>query len=144
MRGLTQDHTGNEAQRDHTPPPPGCTTDSLCWVMGRQQSPCPQEGTHTPCTVFYGCSNQPPHTWWLKMTQMYYLTIQFCGSEVQDGLPGLPSRRWQGCICFWKLWGRIHFLALSRIWRPPTLLAPGWLLALLLHPEIQQCRAGFL
>ena len=53
------------------------------------------------------------------------------------GLPGLKSRCQQSYVPFWRLLGRIHFIACSRFWKLPAFLVS---MALFVHLQNQQLQ----
>ena len=51
-------------------------------------------------------------------TWIYYLTVSKVRNPIQTGLAGLKSRSLQGCLPFWRLQGRICFLAIPSFRSP--------------------------
>ena len=72
----------------------------------------------------YCCCNKLPQPWWLQTAQTYYLTVLKFGSLEWDST-GLKSRCWHSCFPFWRLWGKICFLAFSCFERLPTFIPSG-------------------
>ena len=74
--------------------------------------------------VFYCCCNKSPKTYWMKTTQMYYLT-SFVGYNFNMTFTGLESRCRESWVSFCRLQRRIclPFVA-SRGWAQP--LCGSW------------------
>ena len=95
---------------------------------------CPPRGTSSLVR-----SVLPSHCCWDKSPQMSGLTrhkcitLQFRGPESEMSCTGLKSRFWQGCIPFWRLYGRIHFLPFLSSGGHLFSLACGW-------PASTQCQ----
>lgn len=67
------------------------------------------------CISLPWCGNTPAKMEWFKTTLIYLTILKIRNPKLV--LPGLKSRCQQGSIPFWRLKGRICFLAFSCLWR---------------------------
>lgn len=67
-----------------------------------------KQGTGLRCIVHHCCDNKSLQTWWLKIAQIYYLTI----SVSQKSNTRLNSSD----IPYWRQWGKILFFTYSGCW----------------------------